>query len=175
MPSTVVNSSGLPERLRGAGLRVTQPRLAVVSVLDAAGDAREHLLVSEIVERSRARLGELSTQAVYDCLEALTRVGIVRRVETAGSPARYESRASDNHHHLACRDCGTVVDVDCAVGAAPCLTPSDDHDFEVDEAEVVFWGRCPSCRDRDTGLSDVPLDSHASAPTAAPSATKGTP
>ena len=132
-------------RLREAGLRVTRPRLAVLAVLDEAGAAGEHLLVAELVDRTRERLGAVSTQAVYDCLDALGRVNVVRRVETAGSPARYEARVGDNHHHLVCRSCGRTVDVDCAVGAPPCLQPSDDHGFVVDEAEVVFWGTCPDC------------------------------
>jgi Fur family ferric uptake transcriptional regulator len=90
-------------------------------------------------------LGTVSTQAVYDCLEALAGAGLARRIEPAGHPARYESRVGDNHHHLVCRSCGATVDVDCAVGAAPCLTPSSSHGFLVEEAEVVFWGRCPEC------------------------------
>ena len=133
------------QRLRAAGLRVTRPRLAVLDVLDEAGRRREHLPVSDIAEGARERLGVVSTQAVYDCLEVLGSAGLVRRVETAGSPARYESRADDNHHHLVCRGCGYTADVDCVVGSAPCLTPSDSHGFVLDEAEVVFWGLCPSC------------------------------
>ncbi len=132
-------------RLRAAGLRVTQPRLAVLEVLEEARLRREHLPVVDIAERARRQLGALSTQAVYDCLDALTRAGMLRRVETARSPARYESRVGDNHHHLVCRDCGRTVDVDCVVGRAPCLEPSDGHGFVLDEAEVVFWGRCPAC------------------------------
>jgi Fur family ferric uptake transcriptional regulator len=133
------------QRLRQAGLRITRPRLAVLSVLAEAEQAGEHLPVSEIVRGTRAILGDVSTQAVYDCLEALANARLVRRVETAGSPARYEARVGDNHHHLVCRGCGHTVDVDCVVGAAPCLQPSDTHGFAVDEAEVVFWGLCPSC------------------------------
>jgi Fur family transcriptional regulator, stress-responsive regulator len=133
------------QRLREAGLRVTRPRLAVLSVLAEAGAAARHLPVSDIVAGTRERLGVVSTQAVYDCLEALGRVGLVRRVETAGSPARYEARVGDNHHHLVCRGCGDTVDVDCAVGGAPCLHPSESHGFVIDEAEVVFWGLCPDC------------------------------
>jgi Fur family ferric uptake transcriptional regulator len=138
------------QRLREAGMRVTRPRLAVLSVLaEAAADGR-HLPVSDIVSGTRTRLGDVSTQAVYDCLEALGRAGLVRRVETAGSPARYEARVGDNHHHLVCRECGDTVDVDCAVGGAPCLQPSASHGFVIDEAEVVFWGVCPACAQRAT-------------------------
>ena len=132
-------------RLRDAGLRVTRPRLAVLEALDDAAPRREHLPVSDIVVSARDRLGDVSTQAVYDVLDALAVAGLVRRVETAGSPARYESRAGDNHHHLVCRGCGHTVDVDCVAGSAPCLQPSDSHGFAIDEAEVVFWGLCPSC------------------------------
>ena len=136
-------------RLREAGLRATKPRLTVLAVLEDAGTRGEHPLVAEIVDRTRERLGDVSTQAVYDCLDALRRAGMVRRVEVAGSPARYEARVGDNHHHLVCRACGTTIDVDCTVGAAPCLQPSDSHGFELDQAEVIFWGRCPSCADAD--------------------------
>jgi Fur family ferric uptake transcriptional regulator len=132
-------------RLREAGMRVTRPRLAVLAVLAEAGADRRHLPVSAIVSGTRLRLGDVSTQAVYDCLEALGRAGLVRRVETAGSPARYEARVGDNHHHLVCRGCGDTVDVDCAAGGAPCLEASESHGFVIDEAEVVFWGRCPAC------------------------------
>ncbi|HMA48015.1 MAG TPA: Fur family transcriptional regulator [Frankiaceae bacterium] len=129
-------------RLRAAGLRVTASRLAVLEVLPAGA----HLPVDEIAQAARERLGSLSTQAVYDNLDVLAAAGLVRRFEPAGSPARYERRAGDNHHHLVCRSCGTVRDTDCVVGAAPCLEPSDDHGFAVDEAEVTFWGTCPDCR-----------------------------
>jgi Fe2+ or Zn2+ uptake regulation protein len=133
------------QRLREAGLRVTRPRLTVLAVLAEAQLRSDHLPVSDIVTASRQRLGEVSTQAVYDCLEALSGAGLVRRVETAGSPARYEARVGDNHHHLVCRGCGHTVDVDCTSGAAPCLQPANSHGFALDEAEVVFWGLCPSC------------------------------
>jgi Fur family ferric uptake transcriptional regulator len=133
------------QRLRQAGLRITRPRLTVLSVLAEAAEAGNHLAVSDIVRGTRARLGDVSMQAVYDCLEALGNAGLVRRVETAGSPARYEARVGDNHHHLVCRECGHTVDVDCVVGAARCLEPSESHGFVIDEAEVVFWGRCPTC------------------------------
>ena len=135
----------MARRLRGAGLRATRPRIAVLEVLDDASARGEHLLVNDIVRQARARAGGLSVQTVYDCLEAFTRIGAVRRVEPAGSAAMYESRV-DNHHHLVCRDCGTTVDVDCVVGEAPCLQPVEDRGFVVDEAEVTFWGTCPACR-----------------------------
>lgn len=133
------------QRLRGSGLRVTRPRVAVLGVLDEAGRRHEHLAVAEVTERARAALGTLSKQATYDCLEALARVRLARRIEPAGHPARYEARAGDNHHHLVCRDCGATSDTDCLVAAAPCLTPAATHGFAVDEAEVIFWGRCAAC------------------------------
>ncbi|EOM77687.1 Fe(3+) uptake regulator [Rhodococcus rhodnii LMG 5362] len=102
----------------------------------------------------RDELGSVSTQAVYDVLRACTSAGLLRRIEPAGSSARYEARTGDNHHHLVCRQCGTVVDVDCVVGSAPCLTPSDAHGFAVDEAEVVFWGTCGDCRDTSEAMPD---------------------
>ena len=144
------------DRLRRAGLRLTRPRVAVLGVLDDAVPGRRHLLVSEIATVARERLGEVSTQAVYDVLEALVGAGLARRVETAGTPARYEARVGDNHHHLVCRSCGSTVDVDCVVGEAACLHPSEDHGFVVDEAEVVFWGRCPACRHRGDAGSTAP-------------------
>ena len=128
--------------LRSHGLRVTRPRLAVLEVLDSGG----HLDVDEITRRVRDRLDSVSTQAVYDVLAALSRAGLARRLEPAGSPALFEARVGDNHHHIVCRGCGTVADVDCAVGEAPCLDPSNAQGFEVDEAEVTFWGLCPTCQ-----------------------------
>ena len=128
--------------LREHGLRVTKPRLAVLEVLAEGG----HLEVDDIAGRARGRLDSVSTQAVYDVLGALSRAGLARRIEPAGSPARYEARVGDNHHHIVCRGCGTIADVDCAVGERPCLTPSGGHGFEVDEAEVTFWGLCPACQ-----------------------------
>ncbi len=127
--------------LRGAGLRVTAPRLAVLGTLGN----HAHLTADAIATSVRDRLGAVSTQAVYDNLEVLLVVGLVRRIEPAGSPARFELRVGDNHHHLVCRGCGLVVDTDCAVGDAPCLTPADDGGFTIDEAEVIFWGLCPAC------------------------------
>lgn len=128
--------------IRAAGLRVTAPRLAV---LEAARSA-SHATVEEIAQAARLRLGALSTQAVYDGLAALAGAGLLRRIEPAGSPARFETRVGDNHHHIVCRSCGAVADVDCAHGAAPCLEPSATHGFELDEAEVTYWGLCPSCQ-----------------------------
>jgi Fur family transcriptional regulator, stress-responsive regulator len=130
--------------LRSAGLRVTRPRLAVLEVLTHGG----HLEVDDIARRVRARLDSVSTQGVYDVLAALTRAGLARRIEPAGSPARYEARVGDNHHHIVCRGCGAIEDVDCAVGERPCLQPASNHGFEVDEAEVTFWGLCPECQAR---------------------------
>ena len=128
--------------LRGAGLRVTSPRLAV---LDAVRH-HPHADAETLATSARERLGSLSTQAVYDNLHALTAAGLLRRVEPAGSPARFETRVADNHHHVVCRKCGATADVDCAVGATPCLTPSQTHGFILDEAEVTFWGVCPQCQ-----------------------------
>ena len=127
--------------LRTAGLRVTRPRLAV---LDAV-HTHPHVDTDALIGAARARVGAVSHQAVYDVLRILTDKGLVRRIQPPGSVARYEARVGDNHHHLVCRACGRIVDVDCAVGAAPCLAPGDDAGFAVDEAEVVFWGRCPDC------------------------------
>jgi Fe2+ or Zn2+ uptake regulation protein len=131
----------LERKLRGARLRVTRPRLAV---LTAVRD-HPHADTDSIIGVVRANIGEVSHQAVYDVLRALTAAGLVRRIQPSGSVARYESRLGDNHHHLVCRSCGVIVDVDCAVGAMPCLTASDDQGFTIDEAEVVFWGVCPDC------------------------------
>ncbi len=127
--------------LRGADLRVTRPRLAVL----AAVHARSHADTDSIIGAVRADLGEVSHQAVYDVLRALTLAGLIRRIEPAGSVARYESRTGDNHHHVVCRSCGAIADVDCAVDTTPCLTASDDHGFVIDEAEVIYWGLCPAC------------------------------
>jgi Fur family transcriptional regulator, stress-responsive regulator len=132
----------LAAMLRTAGLRVTGPRLAVL----AAVFQTPHLDVDSIASHvRRGDLGKVSTQAVYDVLRALVTAGLVRRLEPAGSPTRYEARVGDNHHHLVCRTCGRVVDVDCTTGSAPCLQPSDGAGFIVDEAEVTYWGRCPDC------------------------------
>jgi Fur family transcriptional regulator, stress-responsive regulator len=127
--------------LRGAGLRVTQPRVAVLGALAEA----PHADVETITTATRTVLGTVSTQAVYDVLRALTEAGLTRRIEPAGSPARFELRVGDNHHHVVCRVCGSIADVDCAVGERPCLTPSEAHGFVIDEAEVTYWGICPDC------------------------------
>ena len=131
------------ELLRAHGLRVTRPRLAVLEVLAEGG----HFDVEEITRRVRSRLDSVSTQAIYDVLGALARVGLARRIEPAGSPALYERRTGDNHHHVVCRSCGAIADVDCAVGHAPCLDPSrPPSGFVIDEAEVTFWGLCAACQ-----------------------------
>ena len=127
--------------LRGADLRVTRPRVAVL----AAVYAHPHADTDSIIGVVRDELGDVSHQAVYDVLRALTTTGLVRRIQPAGSVARYESRVGDNHHHVVCRSCGSIADVDCATGDTPCLTASDDQGFAIDEAEVVYWGLCPDC------------------------------
>lgn len=129
------------EQLRTAALRVTRPRVAV---LDAVHE-HPHADTDTIFGVVRTVLPDVSRQAVYDVLHALTDAGLIRRIQPAGSVARYESRVGDNHHHLVCRSCGAIADVDCAVGAAPCLTASEPNGFLVDEAEVVYWGQCPDC------------------------------
>lgn len=130
------------DHLRAAGLRVTQPRLAVLAEVAE----HPHAGVEAIAAGARARLGSLSTQAVYDVVHALTDAGLLRRIEPAGSPVRFEIQTGDNHHHLVCRACGAIVDVDCATGQAPCLAARDDAGYLVDEAEVTYWGLCLGCR-----------------------------
>lgn len=127
--------------LRGALLRVTRPRTAVLEAVRA----NPHADADTITGVVRAELGAVSKQAVYDVLAALADARLVRRIEPSGSPARYEARVGDNHHHVVCRSCGEIADVDCAVGAAPCLSAGDDHGFTIDEAEVTYWGTCPAC------------------------------
>ncbi|GAA0915672.1 fur family transcriptional regulator FurA3 [Virgisporangium ochraceum] len=129
--------------LRDRGLRVTRPRLAVLAVLT---ECQAHLDVEEITVRVRERLDSVSVQAVYDVLGALTAAGLARRIAPAGGAAHYEARVGDNHHHLVCRQCGGITDVDCATGAAPCLEPIDTAGFVVEEAEVTYWGVCATCR-----------------------------
>ncbi|GAA2832902.1 Fur family transcriptional regulator [Crossiella cryophila] len=129
------------DQLRSAGLRVTQPRIAVLEWLSG----HPHSTADQVATATRARLGTVSTQAVYDVLAACTSAGLLRRIEPAGHPARFETRTGDNHHHLVCRICGHTQDVDCVRGQRPCLDPADTAGFAVDEAEVVFWGRCPDC------------------------------
>jgi Fur family transcriptional regulator, stress-responsive regulator len=127
--------------LRQGGYRVTGQRLAVLRAVSA----HPHATADAVVEVVRAEMGAISVQAVYDALGVLVDVALVRRIQPAGSPARFEARVSDNHHHVICRGCGRTDDVDCAVGYAPCLTASDDHGFSIDEAEVIYWGLCPDC------------------------------
>jgi Fur family transcriptional regulator, stress-responsive regulator len=127
--------------LRKASLHVTRPRLAVL----AAVHDHPHADTESIIGFVREELGGVSRQAVYDVLHALTAAGLLRRIQPRGSVARYEARVGDNHHHVVCRSCGTVADVDCAIGVAPCLTASNDHGFVVEEAEVIYWGLCPEC------------------------------
>ncbi len=127
--------------LRQHGLQVTAQRLAV---LRAVSD-RSHSTADDIDKIVRAEIGAISRQAVYDALAVLTEKGLLRRIQPAGSPARYENRVGDNHHHIGCRNCGSMSDVDCAVGDAPCLTAADDLGYEIDEAEVIYWGHCPEC------------------------------
>ena len=130
-----------PQLLRAAGLRVTRQRLAVLDVLVELAHADTESVIAGV----RRDLPEVSHQAVYDSLRTLTAAGLARRIQPAGSVARYEARVGDNHHHLVCRACGEITDVDCAVGHVPCLTASDDHGYVVDEAEVIYWGLCPTC------------------------------
>jgi Fur family ferric uptake transcriptional regulator len=137
-----VPSTALRTRLRAAGLRVTAPRLAVLTWLAE----HPHDTADAIAAGVRVGLGSVSTQAVYDVLNACTRAGLLRRVEPAGAPARFETRVGDAHHHLLCRVCGRTEDVDCAIGATPCLDPAASSGYAVDDAEVVFWGVCPDCR-----------------------------
>ena len=133
--------------LRGASLHVTRPRVAVLAAVHGHPHADTH----SIIDLVRDDLGQVSQQTVYDGLQTLTDAGLVRRIHPAGSVARYESRVGDNHHHVVCRSCGAIADVDCAVGDAPCLTASDDHGFEIDEAEVVYRGLCPACLEEQRG------------------------
>ena len=135
------DAADLERRLRAAGLRVTRPRLAVLGAVHS----QPHVDTETLIGAARAHLGAVSHQAVYDVLRVLSDNGLVRRIQPQGSVARYEARIGDNHHHVVCRVCGAVADVDCAVGDTPCLLPSDDNGYVVDEAEVVYWGHCPSC------------------------------
>ncbi|MEU4625021.1 Fur family transcriptional regulator [Actinoplanes sp. NPDC023801] len=134
-------TSDFEARLRAVSLRVTRPRLAVMGAL---GD-HPHVDTDTVITLVREELPTVSHQAVYDVLRALTDAGLVRRIQPAGATARYEMRVRDNHHHVVCRSCGAIADVDCSAGNAPCLTASDDHGFVIDEAEVVYWGFCPAC------------------------------
>ena len=127
--------------LRERGLRVTAQRLAVLHAVPRAS----HLTADAVAESVRAEVGSISLQGVYDALGALVDAGLLRRIQPAGSPALFEARVADNHHHVICRSCGRVADVDCAVGETPCLNAADESGFQIDEAEVVYWGRCPEC------------------------------
>jgi Fe2+ or Zn2+ uptake regulation protein len=138
---TASQTPSIGEELRGAGLRVTAARVALLETV-RHGD---HLGVEAIASGVRDRIGHVSLQAVYEALHALTEAALIGRIEPPGSPARFEGRVGDNHHHVVCRSCGVVADVDCAVGEAPCLTASDDHGFSIDEAQVIYWGLCTSC------------------------------
>lgn len=127
--------------VRGAGLRVTRPRVAVLRTVHAFRHADTYSIIGGV----RGELPDVSHQAVYDSLQALTAAGLVRRIQPAGTTARYDSRVGDNHHHVVCRSCGVIADIDCAAGKAPCLTASHDHGFHIDEAEVIYWGLCAAC------------------------------
>jgi len=137
----VPESAELERLVRAAALRVTRPRIAVLSAVHA----HPHADTESIIRVVRENIGEVSHQAVYDVLRVLTEVGLLRRIQPAGSVARYETRVDDNHHHVVCRSCGATADVDCAVGHAPCLIASDDAGYAIEEAEVIYWGRCPAC------------------------------
>ncbi len=140
------------ERLRQRGIQVTAQRLAVVRAV--AG--QPHITADAVAEAVRGEIGAISLQSVYDALGMLVAKGLVRRIQPAGSPARFEDRVGDNHHHLICRICGRLVDVDCAAGSAPCLTAADDQGYEIDEAEVAYWGRCPECLAHDRTAHRTP-------------------
>lgn len=145
--------------LQAAGLRITRPRLTVLEVLHS----RPHSTADTVLRVARRAQASISVQTVYDVLAACTQAGLLRRIEPAGSPALFENRTDDNHHHLVCRACGRVVDVDCATGRAPCLVPSASAGFAVDEAEVVFWGLCPACQ-HDEVHPTKPATSHEETP-----------
>lgn len=135
-------TDGVEQLLRTHGVQVTAQRLAIMRALSM----RPHATADDLADDVRAVIGTISRQAVYDTLGVLVDKNLIRRIQPAGSAARFEDRVGDNHHHLVCRSCGSMFDIDCAVGSVPCLTADDDHGFEIDEAEVVYWGRCPTCR-----------------------------
>jgi len=135
-------SGEMEQLLRQHGLQVTAQRLAVMKAVAT----HPHATADELADDVRLVIGSISRQAVYDTLGVLVEKNLIRRIQPAGSAARYEDRVHDNHHHLICRSCGTMVDIDCAVGEKPCLTANEDHGFEIDEAEVIYWGRCPACQ-----------------------------
>lgn len=153
-PTTIDADQSTAGALRAAGLRVTAPRRAILTWVAA----HPHSTVEAIAVGVRDQLGAVSKQAVYDVLSACSQVGLLRRIEPAGHPTRYETRVGDNHHHIVCRGCGVTADVDCATGTAPCLEPAQRHGFDVDEAEVVFWGTCPNCATASVPGSLVPHD-----------------
>ncbi|MFE7744741.1 Fur family transcriptional regulator [Nocardia sp. NPDC057455] len=144
-------ASEFQQLLRGVSLRVTRPRVAVLSAVHD----HPHADTESIIRAVRSALPEVSHQTVYDSLNALTATGLVRRIQPSGSVARYESRVGDNHHHVVCRGCGVIADVDCAIGEAPCLTASDDSGFSIDEAEVIYWGLCPDCVESQASRSQL--------------------
>jgi Fe2+ or Zn2+ uptake regulation protein len=135
----------IEQMLRAAALRVTRPRIAVLNAVHN----HPHADTNSIIDSVRLQMGDVSHQAVYDVLQALTTAGLVRRIQPSGSVARYEARVADNHHHIVCRSCGAVADVDCSIGDAPCLTPAQHHGYKIDEAEVIYWGLCPNCAGAD--------------------------
>jgi Fe2+ or Zn2+ uptake regulation protein len=143
------------ERIRDTGQRVTALRITILEALQDLG----HASADQLVKAARERLGSISLQAVYDSLAVLGKAGLLRRIEPAGSPALFELRVQDNHHHLVCRRCGGVADVDCALGHAPCLAPISDFGYQVDEAEVTYWGVCPSCQTESADRAGIPADS----------------
>jgi len=140
-PQASQNPNDVSDALKAAGLQVTAQRLAVYRAVEAM----PHAMADEILQAVRSELGVISRQAVYDALNAMSEHALIRRIQPAGSAARYEHRV-DNHHHLSCRTCGNVVDIDCAVGEAPCLTAEHDFGYKIDEAEVIYWGICPDCQ-----------------------------
>lgn len=144
-------SNNPADLLRERGVQVTAQRLAVYRAVAAD----PHITADAVADVAREEIGSISRQSVYDALSVLVREGLIRRIQPIGSPARFETRVGDNHHHVICRDCGRLADVDCAVGEAPCLTADDDHGFEIDEADVAYWGRCPDCRGVNT--SSTPM------------------
>ena len=146
MPATATE-----EILREHDLRVTRPRVAVLEAVES----NPHSDTGSIITLVRGEIGDVSHQAVYDVLRDLTEAGLLRHIQPSGSVARYESRVGDNHHHIVCRSCGAVADVDCVTGAAPCMEGSEDHGYEIDECEVIFWGTCPECRTSRSGTTDV--------------------
>jgi Fur family ferric uptake transcriptional regulator len=155
----------LAARLRERGIQVTAQRLAVLRAVAS----QPHITADAIADVVRTTIGAISLQSVYDAVGLLVSEGLIRRIQPSGSPARFEDRVGDNHHHLICRSCGRVVDVDCAVGSAPCLTPADDRGYEIDEAEVAYWGRCPDC------LEQSPSPSRRDGATAAPAGPRRNP